>query len=100
MLALNTTRLARPNGPSCSGGPKTGSTLGRTERRLLTVKFAVALFPLLVVLILIVRLLESRFAFFPTLGETVTPREFGVNYTPLSIATRDGERLRGWALIQ
>src|ERR1019366_2383537 len=79
MLALNTTRPARPNGPSCSGGPKTGSTLGRTERRLLTVKFAVALFP--------------------ALGETVTPREFGVDYTPLSIATRDGERLRAWALI-
>ena len=65
----------------------------------MTVKFAVALFAILVVLILIVRLLESRFAFFPALGETVTPREFGVDYTPLSIATRDGERLRGWALI-
>ena len=65
----------------------------------LTVKFAVALFVILVVLILIVRLLESRFAFVPSLGETVTPREFGVDYTPLSIATRDGERLRGWALV-
>ena len=64
----------------------------------LTVKFAVALLVALVVLTLIVRLLEPKIAFFPAPGETVTPREFGVDYTPLSIPTRDGERLRGWAL--
>lgn len=66
---------------------------------LLTVKFALALLAMLVVLTLVVRLLEPGFAFFPAPGETVTPREFGVDFTPLSIPTRDDKRLRGWALI-
>lgn len=65
----------------------------------LTVKFALALFAILVMLTLAVRLFESRLAFFPASGETVTPREFGVDYSALVLATRDGERLRGWALI-
>jgi len=65
----------------------------------LTVKFAIALLVMFVVLTVIVRLIEPKLAFFPASGETATPQEFGIDYTPLSIVTRDGERLRGWALI-
>ena len=50
------------------------------------------------VLAVLVRVFESRLAFFPVAGETVTPRELGVEHEPLSIVTHDGERLRGWAL--
>jgi uncharacterized protein len=48
------------------------------------------------VVALAVRWLEPRFAFFPSAGEDATPRDFGVEFEPVSIATRDGERLRGW----
>ena len=65
---------------------------------MLTVKFAIALLVMFVVLTVIVRLIEPKLAFFPASGETATPQEFGIDYTPLSIVTRDGERLRGWAL--
>lgn len=64
----------------------------------LAVKFALALFAALILLTLVVRLLEARFAFFPASGETVTPREFGLDYASVSIATRDGERLRAWTV--
>jgi hypothetical protein len=43
-----------------------------------------------------VRWLEPRFAFFPSSGETATPRDFGVEFESVSIATRDGQQLRGW----
>src|SRR5262249_47175426 len=43
-----------------------------------------------------VRWLEPRMAFFPSSGEDATPREFGVEFDAVSIATRDGERLHGW----
>jgi len=59
---------------------------------------ALALLALLIVIALAVRLFESRVAFFPLAGETVTPHSFGVEYDTLSIATSDGERLRGWAI--
>ena len=52
----------------------------------------------LVLLAALVRLLEPRFAFFPMAGESVTPRELGVDYQPLTINTHDGERLSGWSL--
>lgn len=45
-----------------------------------------------------VRWLEPRFAFFPLTGEDTTPRDFGASFTELTIATSDGERLRGWHL--
>jgi len=48
--------------------------------------------------VIAVRWLEPRFAFFPSVGEDATPRNFGVEYEALSIATRDGEKLRGWWL--
>jgi hypothetical protein len=65
----------------------------------MAVTFSIALFAILVVLTLVVRLFEPKIAFFPAPGEAVTPREFGVDFMPLSIATRDGERLCAWALI-
>lgn len=49
-------------------------------------------------LAVLVRLFESRLAFFPFAGEDVTPRAFGIEYTPLTIETADGERLRAWHL--
>ncbi len=52
----------------------------------------------IVAVAVLVRVFEPRFAFFPTAGESVTPHEFGVEHETLSIATRDGERLRAWAL--
>lgn len=52
----------------------------------------------LVVLATLVRLIEPRFAFFPTSGESVTPRDFGVDYDSVTVRTRDGEGLRGWSL--
>jgi hypothetical protein len=51
-----------------------------------------------VILFALVRLLEPRFAFFPMAGESVTPREFGVDYESVTVRTRDGERLRCWSL--
>ena len=49
-------------------------------------------------LFVIVRLLEPRLAFFPLIGETTTPRDFGFDYEPLTIKTADGERLRAWLI--
>jgi uncharacterized protein len=57
---------------------------------------------LIVVTILVllwgVRQLEPRMAFFPFSGETVTPRQFGVEFAALTLDTADGERLRAWHL--
>src|SRR5687767_3353893 len=47
---------------------------------------------------LAVRLLESRFAFFPQRGEQTTPAAFGVTYNAATIVTEDGERLHAWSL--
>src|SRR5262245_8772265 len=52
----------------------------------------------LVGLALFVRWLEPRMAFFPFAGEDVTPRTFGIAYEPLTIETKDGERLRAWRM--
>jgi uncharacterized protein len=45
-----------------------------------------------------VRLVEPHMAFFPTAGESVTPRELGLEYESVMIGTRDRERLHGWSL--
>jgi hypothetical protein len=37
-------------------------------------------------------------AFFPFAGEDVTPRQFGVGFSALTLETADGERLRAWHL--
>ena len=59
---------------------------------------ALGLLAALVVLTTLVRLLEPRFAFFPTSGESVTPRDFGIDYDSVTVRTRDGERLCSWSL--
>ena len=51
-----------------------------------------------VALVLFVRWLEPRFAFFPYRGETDTPARFAVPFDAVPITTADGERLRAWLL--
>jgi fermentation-respiration switch protein FrsA (DUF1100 family) len=45
-----------------------------------------------------VRWVEPRIAFFPFPGEAETPRDFGIAYEPVTIDTKDGERLRAWLM--
>jgi uncharacterized protein len=47
---------------------------------------------------LLVRWLEPRLAFFPTQGESETPRSSGVAFDAITIDTADGEHLRGWMM--
>ena len=54
----------------------------------------------IVLLIVGVRFIEPRFAFFPTAGETTTPAEFGAPFEASTVDTRDGEHLRVWILRQ
>jgi len=61
-------------------------------------KLVVVVVVLIVALAVLVRLVEPRFAFFPTLGDTPPPSEPGVQITSWSADTRDGERLHGWSL--
>jgi fermentation-respiration switch protein FrsA (DUF1100 family) len=49
-------------------------------------------------LVVMVRALESRIAFFPFVGETVTPERLGVPYDSVSLPTADGVNLRAWSL--
>jgi fermentation-respiration switch protein FrsA (DUF1100 family) len=58
------------------------------------VLFAVAI----IAVVWLVRRAEPSFAFFPFSGEDVTPQRFGVEFTPHTIETADGERLRAWHL--
>ena len=60
--------------------------------------YLIALSAVLVGLALFVRWLEPRMAFFPFPGEAETPRDFGVPFEALTIATADGERLRAWKM--
>ena len=46
----------------------------------------------------LVRWAEPRLAFFPTPGESETPRDSGVPFDAVTITTADGERLRGWVM--
>ena len=52
------------------------------------------------VLALLVRRFEPRFAFFPFAGENRTPGQFGVPFTAFTIETGDGEQLRAWHLTR
>ena len=47
---------------------------------------------------LLVRWLEPRLAFFPTQGESETPRSSGVPFDAITIDTADGEHLRVWMM--
>ena len=53
---------------------------------------------ILAALVLLVRIVEPRLAFYPVPGESTTPAAFGVAHETLSVTTRDGERLHGWRL--
>jgi pimeloyl-ACP methyl ester carboxylesterase len=46
----------------------------------------------------LVRSYEAKLAFFPTRGEDATPGAYGAPFTPMTVATTDGERLRVWHL--
>jgi len=59
---------------------------------------AVSIVAALVALLLVVRWIEPRFAFFPSQGEDATPHESGVDFKPVSIDTSDGEKLRAWMM--
>lgn len=65
-------------------------------RAMLMVLLAIA--ATLILLTILVRWLEPRMAFFPAAGEDMTPHDFNVPHRPLTIETRDGERLHGWML--
>jgi fermentation-respiration switch protein FrsA (DUF1100 family) len=62
------------------------------------IKLVVVVVVLILALAVLVRLVQARFAFFPSTGETPPPTEPGIQMTPWSVATRDGERLQGWSL--
>ena len=46
----------------------------------------------------LVRVYEPQLAFYPTKGEDATPAAYGAPFTPLTVTTADGERLRVWHL--
>ncbi len=48
--------------------------------------------------VIAVRMLEPRFAFFPEPGERTTPAALGVPYEAETVTTSDGERLQLWSL--
>ena len=49
-------------------------------------------------MLVLVRWIEPRMAFFPTRGETETPGDFGLAFESLTIDTADGQRLRAWVM--
>jgi fermentation-respiration switch protein FrsA (DUF1100 family) len=51
---------------------------------------------LLIAMKALVARIEPRLMFFPTSGQTVTPRDVGLEYRDLSIHTSDGETLSAW----
>jgi len=69
-------------------------TVTRPRLMYLLISLAVAL----VALTAFVRWIEPGFAFFPSAGESETPRDFGIAYEPLTIETKDGEHLRAWMM--
>lgn len=46
----------------------------------------------------LVRANEANLAFFPTKGEDATPASYGAPFTPTTVTTSDGQRLRVWHL--
>jgi uncharacterized protein len=62
------------------------------------IRLLVVALVLIVGLAVVVRLVEARFAFFPTVGNTPPPTEPGIQISSWSVTTQDGERLEGWSL--
>ena len=52
----------------------------------------------LLALAVFVRWVEPRLAFFPSPGETETPRDAGLAFEALTIETKDGERVHAWLI--
>jgi fermentation-respiration switch protein FrsA (DUF1100 family) len=51
-----------------------------------------------VALAVVVRIIEPRFAFFPSTGERPTPADLGIPFASATLRTADGEELRAWEL--
>jgi fermentation-respiration switch protein FrsA (DUF1100 family) len=50
------------------------------------------------VLVLLIRYVEPRMAFFPAAGENATPLDIHLPYQVTTLTTADGERLRAWLM--
>jgi fermentation-respiration switch protein FrsA (DUF1100 family) len=62
------------------------------------VRAVFALLAAAALLLILVRFLEPRFAFFPLRGETTTPQAFGLPFEAPTVTTSDGERLGAWVI--
>jgi len=61
-------------------------------------KLLLILLAVIAVLAVTVRAIESRFAFFPSPGETATPGDFGIRFERVSLSADGGVTLRGWSM--
>jgi len=68
----------------------------RLQRGMLTLLISVLVATAL--MLVLVRWIEPRMAFFPAPGESETPGDFGLSFESLTIDTADGERLRAWVM--
>lgn len=86
-------QLTVGRGPSVDGGPNVNRmTIPPWAGTALIVVVGLG------VVVWLVRWLEPRLAFFPIAGETVTPRDAGIEYQPITLTTADGARLHAWHL--
>lgn len=77
---------------------KTGVVVSEDMARRLMFLTSMTLLAAIVLLAVLVRWIEPRFAFFPTRGESETPAEYGVPYESIAVRTADGEQLRAWVM--
>lgn len=62
------------------------------------IKIVVIALAAIAALAIIVRAIESRFAFFPSRGETTTPEDFGIGFERITLTASGGVTLRGWSM--
>ena len=62
------------------------------------IKIVVIALAAIAALAVIVRAIESRFAFFPSRGETTTPEDFGIGFERITLTASGGVSLRGWSM--
>jgi len=62
------------------------------------IKIVVIALAAIAALAVIVRAIESRFAFFPSRGETTTPEDFGIGFERITLTASGGVTLRGWSM--
>jgi fermentation-respiration switch protein FrsA (DUF1100 family) len=72
------------------------NTMNRQAKRMTGMIVLVVI--VVVAIAVLVRQFEARFAFFPFPGESRTPADYGLPYTPHTVTTADGERLRLWQI--